>query len=552
MAIREYDNSATHVQPTEVGIDSKMQAARRIGAFYGEAGDTQARTGARFGQDVQQAGAVYVDYLDHADIARGASSKAQLLDNLTKAWDDTAKAADAQDPTVAAKFRAEVLEPTLKQWSGNGFSTEKSQQWAENSVESLREHFFQKTAADMQNKAKDAVSVAITKLENSSANTAYRSGDFHTTDFLLKDTAASIKDIVDTSQVKGADASRATMQLTQKVRERIVHEGALKAIESSANPEATAAAWSAKYPEDIKDAGQLAKAARTQMKFNAAQDKQAVVLQKQIDTMAADKAGVKIISNLIQPDGTLRAAGPAEVQMLHDYTKMPGATSAHAEAMFNFLQKESKVEADNPASLKGLTDKMLDGSLQPIDLVKASVNHEITQKTFSLLEGQRKLIEEHPQTDPVFKSAMKGADAVLAIPTNQAAFALDFMPKYIAAKTKGELPANALDLKDPKSMISQSLAGNVPTTAQVFQHNLLKGAYFGMDIKNVKKELNIKPGEALPVPEAAPSLPWRGDERIPDVLRPMIRAGEAASWNADKTQIKIGNRIYDLQGKRVN
>src|SRR5216684_6368571 len=104
-------------------------------------------------------------------ISEGAASFAKLQDSLTQQWNATAKNADPNDPTVADDFRSKVVEPALETFKGQ-FNTENSQKFAEQKADSLRQHLFEKTAADQSTLAGIAVRKNISDSTTSMSNTA--------------------------------------------------------------------------------------------------------------------------------------------------------------------------------------------------------------------------------------------------------------------------------------------------------------------------------------------------------------------------------------------
>jgi hypothetical protein len=170
--IREFPTPALDIRPTETGIEAQAGAARRIGAFYNQAGEAISRTGQRLGGAVRDAGDVYVKYQDHKEISAGAANGAAIVNGLTTQWNETVKNANPNDPSVAARFRDETMEPAFQKFQ-QGFTTERSQQWAEHFVDTYRQHMFVKTSADMSKLAGDAVHINALKSANSFGNTVY-------------------------------------------------------------------------------------------------------------------------------------------------------------------------------------------------------------------------------------------------------------------------------------------------------------------------------------------------------------------------------------------
>src|SRR5215470_19920015 len=122
-----YDAPPLEIRPTETGIDAIQQAARRTGAFYGQAAEDYVGAGHRLGSAIQLASNVVQRFQEHREISAGAKNFAQMQDDLTTAWNHTINApgVDANDPAVAAKFRENVLEPALDKFANQGFLTEK-------------------------------------------------------------------------------------------------------------------------------------------------------------------------------------------------------------------------------------------------------------------------------------------------------------------------------------------------------------------------------------------------------------------------------------------
>jgi hypothetical protein len=292
--IREYTSPVDSLHPTEGGINARLQEARRTGTFYREAAgelssaaraqvtaaDDMTRAVGGIAGGVTEAAKLYEDYAGHKEVSKGAAASAQLFSDLTEQWDATVKKADPNDPAVAAKFRETVLEPKLQEFSGAYSQTGHGQRWTESHVATMRQHFFQKTAADMSTLAGEAVVVNGRQLANASSNTALRSPDFHTVDYLLGQVDGSVAAIVDSSpNLKGAGASRARTQLVEQISEKIVKSGALGAIQKSADPEQTAKDYAARYPKYVngEEAQQFAKAATYYKRLNDSEGRAARV-----------------------------------------------------------------------------------------------------------------------------------------------------------------------------------------------------------------------------------------------------------------------------------
>jgi hypothetical protein len=295
--LKPYDAGNVGLQPTERGITAREQQGRRTAGFYNQAANEisggaqsiataandQAASVRDIGSGVRLASSMVEDYMGHREVSAGAAAGAKLFSNLNDQWNNTIKGvkgedgnwitppADPNDPSVAAKFREETLEPALQKFSEAYGTTPKGEQWSQTHVASMRNHFWQKTSADMGTLASEAVKVNLRNLTNSASNAAFSSPDFHTVDYQLGQTEASIKEIVSSSpNIKGTDASRLTTELVEKNREQIVKAAATAAISKSDDPEKTAAEFTKRYPDYLSgaDANTFAKAAKAQAKTN--------------------------------------------------------------------------------------------------------------------------------------------------------------------------------------------------------------------------------------------------------------------------------------------
>lgn len=304
--ITQYENPVSGLQPDERGIDANLQSARRAGAFFNQAGEAVSSVGDQIGRNIgstiRDAGNVAVDYAQHQEISHGAAAYAGLNDQLTQAWNQTAKTADPNDPSVAQKFREQTLEPALEKF-GQGFLTEGGQKWAETRVDALRNHMFEKTAADMGTLAGDAVSVNVKTMANSMSNTAMT--DPSSVPHLLDSIDSSVGAMVDSSpNIKGVVAQGAKIKLTETMREAIVKAGAIGAIQKASDPEAEAAKWGAQYPQYINGAElkMLGANARQQLRADRIDRAYSDHIEKQAIQDQSDTTETGIIGKLYSDD----------------------------------------------------------------------------------------------------------------------------------------------------------------------------------------------------------------------------------------------------------
>lgn len=355
------------LQPTETGVTAFEQAGNRIGRFFNQAAAAAKDVGDQLARGVagavKDAGDVAVQYAEHQEISHGAAAFAQLNDNLTQAWNDAAKNADPNDPTVAQKFREKVLEPALEKYR-DGFLTEGGQKFAEAHVDALRNHMFEKTAADMSSLAKDAVAVNVTKTANSLSNTAMT--DPSSVPHLLESASSLVGGMVSSSpNIKGTDAARANIELTEKMKENIVKSGAIGAIQKAADPEAEAQKWGAQYPQYINGAElkMLAANARQQIHARHADATYQRILQNQEAEKRSDAAETGYLQNLYSDDPQQQSKVSATA-VVND----PNLTRTSKERMIGIINREFKPETDakiSAASSTALFRKITDPDADP-------------------------------------------------------------------------------------------------------------------------------------------------------------------------------------------
>lgn len=357
--IREYTNQVNGLQPTDQGVQAVAGAARRIGSNYASAADATSSVGNRFasnlGSAIRDAGDVAVKFVEHREISHGAASYATLNENLTKAWNDRAKTADPNDPTVAAKFREEALEPALEKYR-QAFVSEGGQKYADARVDSLRNHFVQKTSADMGTLAANAVAVNVRQMGNSMSNTAMN--DPSAVPHLLEGLDSSVGAMVDSSpNVTGVVAAKAKAQLSESMREGIVKAGAIGAIQKSGDPEATAKAWGEKYPQYISGADLKTLSANARQQLRADRQDRAYVehLSKVAAQDQSDKAVIEYRARLESDDLNVKSQVKSK-DIVNDWR----LTRRDKEHMLGVLDREVKPETDARISNRGYMEVLSD------------------------------------------------------------------------------------------------------------------------------------------------------------------------------------------------
>lgn len=342
--IRQNDApSGLTLNPSSLGTDATAAAARRVGSFYNQEAGALSELGSRtaqlgsdqeralrsvghgLSQGIEAAGDVAVKYLDHQEISHGSATGAQLLSDLNSKWNETIKNADPNDPSVAAKFRETVVEPSLAKFK-EAFSTENSQKWAESYTERNRQHFFEKTSADMSTMAGVALKVNVEKTVNTLSSTVRN--DPTSLDLALRTADSSIAALATSSpNIDGVMAAKVQGELGLHAKEAIVKSWFLGVAEK--NPEAAVKALeSGKYAEFIKgdEARTIIGYARTNARLAQSESRNARVMGDYVAKQEFHKAANDLELSTAPGSPGDRPVLPKDYwQKIREIGQMPGA-----------------------------------------------------------------------------------------------------------------------------------------------------------------------------------------------------------------------------------
>ena len=492
--ISEFTSPVDSLHPTEVGVDAYQQAGAKANRIFTELGASHEQTGRQVAQDIgggiKAAGQAAEDTIDYQQKSRGMATEAGLIDTAGRTWDDALKNANPGDTTTADTFKQNVLEPELENWQ-KGFTTQKGQEWAQSRVEAIRQHFNTVTAAGMGDLAAASVDTELRTMGNTWQTTAMR--DPGQVPFLLKTASDHIETLVNaTPNLTGPAAIKAKNEFALKTEQGIVKAGMVGAIQNSSNPEGTAAAWMKQYPSliDGTEAIQIARTAKMVDRFNAASAKAAQAADRQAAKDDFEDRAAKLAASAIQPDGSRKAPADyfnnVKALALHH----PGATPEKIEALYNAGQPRETETVTDPGTKLDLQNKLIAGTLTPTELVAATndnTGHGLATKDYTALEGQRKLLEEHPLNDKGFEAATKAALASMVVPTNYSDFLQEFLPSYLKLDPKDK--AAALNFSDPNSLISKTMATHEATPAQKIQFKVMQNLGQGIDTTKIAPQI---------------------------------------------------------------
>ena len=138
------DGPALDVSKANEAANVLSRSAAVEGGLYKQAGEDYKVAGRTLGEAVDNH-----EYM--TEVSQGAAAGAAILNTKTAEWNKIAsQPGAANDPDLAKNFLNDNLEPALEQYQ-NGFSTIKGQEWAQSHLDQIREHFTNKTSADMMN-----------------------------------------------------------------------------------------------------------------------------------------------------------------------------------------------------------------------------------------------------------------------------------------------------------------------------------------------------------------------------------------------------------------
>lgn len=350
--IREISSpSDLGLTPTDRGINAAASAASRIGGLYeqaaaakNEVASINSDLGNRVGSTIQDAGDVAVKSIEHQEISHGAASFATAMSGLDNFWNKTINAANANDPSVAGKFREDVLEPQLDQLR-DAFVTEGGQRYAEAQIDRIRDHFVTKTSADMSTEAGIAVRQNINTLTNQLSNAAINDPSSLKTSLDLIE--HSVGAMVDSSpNLQGVDSARIKSEILQTSQAAIVKSAAVGAI--AANPDAGLKQFSGpEYSKYISGAELKSLQQQAQVVQRAERVDQTYqrTQQKQAATDASDQREGEYIAKLHSDDPQVASTVSAKA-IANDFT----LTREARERMIGIVERETKPDTSAAVS----------------------------------------------------------------------------------------------------------------------------------------------------------------------------------------------------------
>lgn len=275
--IKEFESPIDKLQPSETGAETLARMGRVEKENYDEAGRM-------YGGLVRQGGKEVDDFEYNQEVSQGAAALAVMHNNMITSWNKTTAATDPNDSTIQQKF-IDSSNDQLSSWEGS-FTTKRGQEWATNAADSMSNHLWEKTSADMGTRAGIAAVNNLTTTVRNMADTAGK-------DFTTLDQSLSQVDKLLAAQTEvGYIAPKQQAVISSDMKNELV-KSSLKNLADRKPEQAMAAIQSGKF-SDYMSAGeekQLSQYAQVQahgQQIDAARKQQTEQYMKQEKSVKAN------------------------------------------------------------------------------------------------------------------------------------------------------------------------------------------------------------------------------------------------------------------------
>lgn len=400
--IRQYTspNAESGLHPSDEGAAAWERAGRQIGASYHQEGQD-------IGAGVKQVGDAIEQHDTMAEMSKGAADMAALQDTLTTNWNNTAKSADPNNANLASDWREKQLEPAIAEWEG-GFQTKQGQMWAMEQGDRMRQHLYEKTAADQSTLAGDALVSNLNALQVHASNIVRN--DPSSVDAVHGMVDSAITATVNSTPNLSADvASKARTEIADKVHAEVAQSAVIGAADK--NPDAARTMLNSPSVTDHLDGSQvktLESYVDGQQRASIEAQKAEAAAQKAQDKQDYDGVVTQITAQTIQPDGSIKI-NPGYFTALTKAAFMPGAgDGSEIRSMINFGQEQVKRAAEGTPAI---TDPHVYADLKAratlpagdpraltlTDVYQAGANGQLSNHDFGFFKGWVSEAGKNPQ-----------------------------------------------------------------------------------------------------------------------------------------------------------
>ena len=502
--IPEFNAPALDIRPSEIGVESTAAAGRRLGAYGSQIAEADVQTGRSIAGGVKSVGDAAEQYAAHQNISSLARHGADVMAAGTQSLNAYFSGADIPDdpnnpgakkaalderlnnPAAAKQWLDSTLEPMLESYQ-QGAWTEGGQQYATRFAENLRTHLTTSAIADQSTGAGIAAKDNLQKTADGYATAAFNSHNLHDVSGYINSFDHAIGAISTSSPTINADGQARIKEWAEQEKAKIVTSAVQGRIISGGSYKDITEA----YPQYVQP-GQNAQFERQETFYRKSAivaQKQEILLNKQIAEQNTQSTINKSFSNNVSVDPN---TGHATVspQFAVDMGKLPvnnpdPKAAEHAKTWLDWAeakQKEPPVH-DNPLAT-GLVLNAISNPAASLDdakiaIAKAEIAKTVTPQTASQLK--QLATDLRNINDPVLTKTMEAAKAIISPsmgaggqmdPKGYQQFYYDFIHnQYLPAKVAGTLPPDALDMKNPESMISKAINAAQPSLPTVVQAN---------------------------------------------------------------------------------
>lgn len=393
--ITEFNAPDLTLRPSETGVEATARAGLRLGAYGNQVAGALERSGQDIGRGIAGAGTAAYQYMEHRETSAGAANFAQMMVNLEQDWNNTAKNADPNDPSIAAKWRAETLEPALEKFHSS-FLTTGAQDWAETRIDAFRQHLFTKTAADMSSLAADAAHVNVERTANGLTTAVYN--DPSSLSFARDTLAHSLDGIVASSpNMSATDAAKVKTELTQKVEEQLVKNAIMGTIVKGGDWRTIANDPKNAPYVNAPEAQQFERAQRMYQRMDEAETRNARVMKDYTDRQNWNQAADKLeLSTLPEKSGDPPVLPDNYWDQVKKIGVMPGTDPArlrslidNGERLTNKLGKPEPLGPISHATTMDLLAGIRSGTVTSTDdIYKAYGDNKLNNADFNFLQHE--------------------------------------------------------------------------------------------------------------------------------------------------------------------
>lgn len=335
--IRQFDAGDGGLRTSTQAISAFENLARTQVVALNDAGNAIGGGLRAIGQPIEEA---HDRYVTQKEISGGAATGSVFLQNQDAAWNELAKSANANDATIAPKFLGK-LEEDLAAFELK-FETDKGRAWAQSYVQRVRQHFYEKTSADVASRAR----LAVTQNFNQTINSAIQAvrDDPSSSNTYLGMVDDAVAAMVESSVgIDNVDAAQLQTTMSDQAKGEIAKAAMFGRAEQ--NPEQFLKDFDAGVFDGeliyLSQAEQAAVRANGEVQKNVKEQEAAATATavNKANDAAVEKAKVSVVSNALSgKPGSLEA-------LTNEITRMPGVKLEDLSTTYNAVKTIYKDQA---------------------------------------------------------------------------------------------------------------------------------------------------------------------------------------------------------------